>query len=270
MKLGLLSDIHVDINRDAGRPVIAPLKAAITAFSLDKMIIAGDLSSDFELTLATLQEIEDDTGTEVLFVPGNHDVWNENHPDLTAWETYQRLQRFAGNLANGPRHLGDDWVAIGDLGWYDYSFGSPEFSNAEFDRMEIDGRLWEDKIKAVWGRPTREMHRYFYEKLEKQLQAHRGRRIILVHHVVPLRRFTVQPPDRQWSYLNAFLGSTAYGALALKYGVRYVICGHVHYRKQSRINDTEFICNCLNYSNQWLNDDPATEIEQIMQVIEIG
>jgi UDP-2,3-diacylglucosamine pyrophosphatase LpxH len=51
--------------------------------------------------------------------------------------------------------------------------------------------------------------------------------------------------------------------------VAYVICGHVHYRKQTRIKNTEFICNCLNYSDQWITQDPAREIADILKIIEI-
>lgn len=269
MRLGILSDIHVDINQEAGKPVMTDLKAAIASKGIDKMVIAGDMSSNYQLTLASLGELEKDTGVECLFVPGNHDVWNENHPDITAWDAYERLQAHSGNLVNGPRGLVGDWVALGDLGWYDYSFGSPEFSMEEFDRMQIGDRLWQDKVKAVWGRPTLDMHRYFHAKLKRQLNELQGKNIILVIHVLPIQAFTVQSPDPMWSYLNAFLGSAQYGELALEHRVRFVICGHVHYRLQQRIQTTEFICNCLNYSDQWIAGDPAVEIDNILKVVEV-
>jgi len=270
VRIGLLSDIHVDINRDAGKPVMEGLKKAIPSKNLDRMIIAGDMASDYVLTLASLREIEDATGVECLFVPGNHDIWNENHPGITAWDAYEKLRSFTGNLANGPRVLTGNWIAIGDIGWYDYSFGSPDYSTEEFDRMQIDDRLWQDKVKAVWDRSTVEMHAYFFEKLKRQLDAHRGNKIILVIHALPIREFTVQDPGRLWSYLNAFLGSSQYGALALEYGVRYVVCGHVHYRKTARIRKTEFICNCLNYSDQWIDSEADREIADVLKVIEIA
>jgi putative phosphoesterase len=270
MRIGILSDIHVDINQEAGKPVMEGLKAAIKDKAIDKMIIAGDMANDYQLTLASLKELETDTGVECLFVPGNHDIWNEKHPDVTAWDAYEWLKAHKGNLVNGPRTLVGDWVAIGDLGWYDYSFGSPEFTLEAFDRMQIDDRLWQDKIKAIWGKSTREMHAYFYDKLQQQLRAYQGKKIILVIHVLPIQELTVQPPDRMWSYLNAFLGSTQYGELALEHAVPYVICGHVHYRMQKRINNTEFICNCLNYSDQWIEKDPSLEIADVLKVIEIN
>ncbi len=269
MKIGILSDIHVDINFTADDSVVDGLSAAIVNHRLDRMIIAGDVASDYELTLSTLTEIETKSGVPCLFVPGNHDVWNEHHPSMTAWEIYDQLKTFSGNLANGPQLLGENSVVIGDLGWYDYAFGDPEFSIEDFDRMEIDGRLWQDKVMAVWDRPTREMHRYFLNKLETQLETHRHRQIILVLHVLPIRFFTVRPPDRMWGYLNAFLGSPAYGKLALKYDVPYVICGHVHYRRQTRIHQTTFICNCLNYRNQWYKQSAAEEIADTLKIIEV-
>ena len=174
-------------------------------------------------------------------------------------------------LSRAPRSapFAPEAVVVGDLGWYDYSFGSPEFSIEDFDRMHIDGRLWQDKIKALWGRSTRDMHDYFYDKLKQQLDGLPGKKIILVIHVLPIQAFTVQNPDRMWSYLNAFLGSAQYGDLALEYAVPYVICGHVHYRLQKRIDNTEFICNCLNYSDQWIKTEPDQEIADVLKVIEL-
>ena len=270
MRIGILSDIHVDINQEAGKPVMKGLTLAIISKGIDKMIIAGDMASDYQLTLASLEALETETGAECLFVPGNHDIWNENHPEMTAWDAYERLKAYKGNLVNGPRRLAGGWVAVGDLGWYDYSFGSPEFSVEDFNRMQIGDRLWQDKVKAVWGRSTRDMHDYFYDKLKQQLRGLHGSNIILVIHVLPIQGFTVQNPNRMWSYLNAFLGSAQYGELALEHHVHYVICGHVHYRMQKRINNTEFICNCLNYSDQWIEKDPVQEIDQVLKVIEIN
>ena len=152
--------------------------------------------------------------------------------DQGDWDTYEALKAFPGNLSNGPYELSGDWIAIGDIGWYDYSFGSPQYTPADFDRMQINGRLWQDKIKAVWGKPTVEVHRHFLNKIERQLRSHQDKKIVLVTHVLPLVEFTVQPPNRMWNYLNAFLGSRQYGRLALAYAVPYAICGHVHYRRQ--------------------------------------
>ena len=207
MKIGILSDIHVDLENSDPEKLLQGLIEAIIENQVETMIIAGDVANDFEVTLGFLHRVEADAGVRCLFVPGNHDIWNEKHPAKNAWDTYRELENFSGNLTRGPVHLTDQWVVVGDLGWYDYSFGSPEFSIEDFDRMQIDDRLWQDKVKAVWGRSTQEMHDYFYDKLKQQLAGLRDKKIILVIHVLPIKEFTVQPPNRMWSYLNAFLGS---------------------------------------------------------------
>ncbi len=180
MKIGILSDLHADINQEAGSPVIQSLKVAMQAKKIDKMIVAGDVASDYELTLSILKEIEASTGIECLFVPGNHDIWNKKHPTMTAWDIYAKLKEFPGNLANGPSCLNDDWVAIGDMGWYDYNFGSSEFTIEQFDQMKLDDRLWQDKVMATWDRPNRAVHDYFYEKLENQLTLYNQNNMFMV------------------------------------------------------------------------------------------
>ncbi len=269
MRIGILSDIHVDLEHPEPEKVIDGIAAAMEANAVEAMIIAGDVANDFRLTLGALRTLERLTGARVLFVPGNHDIWNEHHPHLTAWDIYEELREFPGNLTNGPQVLANGWVVIGDLGWYDYSFGG-EYTPEEFDRMQIDGRLWQDKVKAVWNAPTLAVHAHFHAKLEGQLKRHPGGRTVLVTHCVPIRQFTVQPPDPPWDYLNAFLGSPGYGELAQRYAAAYSICGHVHYRREQTIGKTRFICNCLNYASQWEgNRDPRVEAARALKTIEL-
>jgi putative phosphoesterase len=271
MKIGILSDIHVDLEHRRPDEVIDALVTVIEEEEVAAVIIAGDVANNYVTTLKTLDKIEHASGARCIFVPGNHDIWNEHHPQKTSWQTYDALRAFSGNLACGPIELAFGWVAVGDLGWYDYSFGDPKYSRKDFDRMQIGDRLWQDKVKAVWGRTTLQMHRYFLEKLEGQLACCRGKKIILVTHVLPIADFTVPRPDPLWGYLNAFLGSRSYGELALEYAVRYSICGHVHYRKEAACNETRFICNCLNYASQWINrNDPLREIRQAFKTITLA
>jgi putative phosphoesterase len=276
MQIGILSDIHVDLN--GGRPVIEALLAVIRRRGVETMIIAGDVSSDYRLTLETLDRLQDSSGIPVLFVPGNHDIWNEAHPDITAWQAYDALEQFPGNLTRGCREIADNWTIIGDLGWYDYAFGGSRYSREDFDRMQFGERVWQDRTKAIWDRHTLEVHRIFYERLDRQLSKavastsfdSGSPKIVLVTHVLPRREFTVQRPDPEWIYLNAFLGSPEYGELAIEYGVRYSICGHVHYRKQVTVDGTHFICNCLGYTEEWKwSRDPQIEIDRAFLTLEL-
>jgi len=276
MKIGILSDIHVDLN--GGQAVINGLLTAMLRRDVEVMVIAGDVSSDYRVTLDSLEQLRERSGIRIVFVPGNHDIWNEAHPEITAWQAYRELERFPGNLTAGPQEIAGGWRIIGDLGWYDYSFGGVQYSREDFDRMQIGERIWQDRIKAIWDRHTLEMHRTFYEKLDDQLKNAEAepasdssnRKILLVTHVLPRKEFTVQRPDPEWIYLNAFLGSPEYGELALAHRVRYSICGHVHYRKEVTVKGTRFICNCLGYADEWMwSRDPATEIDRAFLTLEL-
>ena len=128
MRVGLLSDIHVDINYyDENIDKITPAVCdAILNNNIDVFISAGDLSSDHRLTLDVVGRIEKTTGRDCLFVSGNHDLWNENYPQLTAMEAYTAMSAHPHNLSSGPLKLKDGWSAVGDTCWYDYSFGTFE------------------------------------------------------------------------------------------------------------------------------------------------
>lgn len=270
MKIGILSDLHVDLEHPDPQTVPAALSRAAAEAGVEALIVAGDVSNDYRLTLKTLEALERRSGARVLFVPGNHDIWNEKHPRLSSWEIYDALQDFAGNLARGPQPLGAGWTAVGDLGWYDYSFGGPGYATADFERMQIGRRVWQDRIKARWGRSNAEMHAFFYARLAAQLERLGGERVVMVTHAVPIREFTVQPPDATWDYLNAFLGSARLGELARRHGVAVAVCGHVHYRREAVVDGTRFICRCLNYRSEWVdNRDPEREVERALQVIEL-
>jgi len=279
VRIGVISDLHVDLNGGAAGPETFSrhLAAAARRHGAELLLIAGDLADRYDVTLRALEEIQAQTGLRVLFVPGNHDLWNEaaGRPfgdAWGAWDSLEALDTFPGNLGRGPVELPGGWTVVGAMGWCDYAFGHPRFSIEDFDRMRFGERLWQDKVNARWDRPTREVHRFFLENLERQLAAavKRGRRLLLVTHVVPHEAFTVRPPDRLWEYLNAFLGSPQYGELAVRHGVEVAVFGHVHYRRQSRVGRTRFVTSCLGYSHEWPDPaDAAGEVERSLAVLEV-
>jgi Icc-related predicted phosphoesterase len=289
MRIGVTSDIHVDLNalEPGDDRVVSALVSALQRQKVDLLILAGDVANDYRRTLEVLHAVEAEAQLSCLFVPGNHDLWNPNGaavrdpgapppagpplpPGWGAWDSYEALKAFQGSLCRGPVELPGDWVAIGDSGWYDYRFGDPQYSTEEFDRMRFEKRLWWDKVNARWDRSTRAVHEHFLHRLSEQLEAHAGRKVILVLHAVPIRQFTVQPPNRMWRYLNAFLGSPAYGELALRHSAAYVVCGHVHYRRRQEIGSSRFLCSCLGYSSEWQDPrDVEGEVSDALTVLEL-
>ncbi|WP_217588154.1 metallophosphoesterase [Lentibacillus saliphilus] len=272
MRIGVVSDLHIDANLhmvpDQTR-FIEGLNSIVTEKQIDVLLIAGDVSDDYRMTLDVLETLDHICPAQVLFVPGNHDYWSINHDVKDAWKIHQALSEWKGSLTERSYHLNDDWVVIGNTGWYDYSFGNPAFTEADFNDMHHMDRTWKDSKYVQWGMDNKAVHHYFMGKLENELKRHRGKNIIMMTHVVTHPEFIVPTPHPLWDYFNAFLGSSAYGKLYQDYNVRYGIMGHVHYRKTAKINNTHMICACLGKYTEWKRDDWYQELEASIYTFEI-
>ncbi|MBW7473717.1 metallophosphoesterase [Paenibacillus oenotherae] len=269
MKTGIISDIHIDVNR--AKPVINELCRVSREEQLDILIVAGDISSEPSEVIAAVKQLEEHAHAKILFVPGNHDYWSVKDRERDTWSIYRQYQQTEGCLSGSPYSPNEDWVIIGDSGWYDYSFGEPEYTVEEFDRMTQGDSLWKDSLFVRWGRSNREMHAYFYNKLRTELERHKDKKIMLVTHMLTHPAFTVPVTREPWGYFNAFLGSAEYAGLYKDFPVKYGIMGHVHYRKTLQYGNTKLICPCLGYTSQWRQkEDVAGEIRSTLQIVELS
>jgi putative phosphoesterase len=274
IRIGILSDIHVDQNGESPDHVVNALATTLQHNAPDAFVLAGDVSNDYTLSLSVLSELEIGTGIPVYFVPGNHDLWNRTHPDMDAWQIHDAFGQFPGTLSGRVLDLAAGWQIVGEAGWYDFSYGDSAYSEEDFERMEIDGRVWQDRVFADWKMGTRQVHQVFLARLRERLSSVRDpRRTLMVTHAVPVSDFTVPFMPELWNYLNAFLGSEAYGELAREFGVPASICGHVHFRREVKHpgrggSATRFICNCLGYTREWRGDpNPFLEVPKAYREI---
>ena len=268
MRIGVISDLHVDLNELAGEPPVEEALLEVAAESeLDGLIVAGDISNDASRSLAVLHLLKERSGLPVLFVPGNHDYWSKDNGIRDTWHLYRQFQMFDGCLSERPYLFGDEWVVVGNTGWYDYTLGEPEYSHDEFERMHAMDRTWQDSLYVNWGMSNGDIHRYFYERMERELAEHRGRPIIMVTHMLTHPYFKVPMPHPRWSYFNAFLGSVEYADLYRQYNVRYGIMGHVQYRKTFAAEGTEMICACLGYRREWRQASVVQEIRDCLYIL---
>ena len=274
MRIGILSDIHVDINYDAGGldKVTPAVCDSILNNNIDVFITAGDISSDFELSLDVVRRIEKATGRGCLFVPGNHDLWNLHHPGASADYIYSQFLKHPHNLANGPVKLKKGWSAAGDTCWYDYSFVDTDAFPLETCMSgQHNSLLWPDTGKLFWEKGSSEIHDWFIHRLNRQLSCGGGDEIFAVSHMVPLKEFPESEIPEKEKFFRAFYGSESLGKLILgNPSIRYSVFGHLHRRKEVIKNDKKFICQALGSRRKWVdNDDPFTETAISMKVVEI-
>lgn len=268
MKIGIISDIHVDVNSDY--KVIENLVYAIKEENIDCLVIAGDIYNDYKTCLNIIEEIKSLSQIEVYFVPGNHDLRHAEVRDNDTVKIYKELMKNPSCLSGGAKVLSEDWVLIGDIGWYDYSFGNPKYAKEDFEKMKAFDRTWEDVIYVHWGKSNEEMTKFFLDKLENQLETYKDKKKIVVTHMVSRKEFTVPEGNELWDYFGAFLGSSEYGKLFERYSTEYVVLGHVHYRKYGEFRNSKYICSCLNYSSEWKEkEDCLAEIKNALYIINI-
>ncbi|MED4202917.1 metallophosphoesterase [Neobacillus mesonae] len=267
MRIAVLSDIHEGLNRkNTGADIMAILKNWITSHPPEVFVIGGDMTAGPEKSLNLLNQLQNACpDTRLLFVNGNHDVYSENSK-----AAHEILLQFPGNLGNGPVELNPDWVVIGDGGWYDYTFGVEGFTEEQFSKGKFNDFTWPDKSYAHWPKSDQAETTRYLEKLEGWLRDYQGKNIIMVTHVVPFSRFILKKNDPSWDFFNAMMGSARFGELALKYGVKKYIFGHIHTRYHEQHNGIDIVCNPLGYyPHEWNSATAEEEIFSTIKVLEI-
>lgn len=272
MKIGFISDIHIDVNKDYN--IIDEMSEHIKKENVDVVVIAGDISENAETTIESMQKLENLSGISVYYVPGNHDLWSNDLSTLPTNVIYNKYKNDERCLVDNPVLLKGEkeiFALIGDIGWYDYSFGDDQFRLSDFEKMNYQKRTFNDAVKNSWTVDNKGRSDYFLHKLENQMKNHQDLPMIMVTHMLPIKEFTVPKGLKNWNYFNAFLGTGKLQKLYEKYTVKYAVCGHVHYRKEIEKKGIHYYCACLNYYNEWENaeKDSREQIREAFAYVEI-
>lgn len=270
MNILFLSDIHLDNNSKAiGRDLIVDLVEYINEKNPHILVIAGDISSDYKTSINVLDIIEEKTGVKTLFIPGNHDIWvNSNEK---SWTAYEKLKKHKSSLIDKPYHANDEYVIIGDMGWYDYSFGPSTIPQHLY--WSKKKRLWNDGNYALWQRKDEEVLDYVLKKLALQLEKNKEKKVIFVNHFIPFEDFIIKSEsDNNWNMCNGYMGSKKIGDLIKKYpNIEWVVFGHTH-KKYGVIEDYKgynFICQPIGYAHEWKEDTFMKELNEYGTMITI-
>ena len=145
MKIGLISDLHTDVT-PFNKALVPYLIDAVKAAELDVFVLAGDLARHLIQLSETLNAFHLANLTcAKLFVPGNHDIWATETPDVTSeqkCEIISKLCRACGfhPLMDEP-FITEQIGFCGTIGWYDYSFAPDgyDFSDTPIYRESVDG-----------------------------------------------------------------------------------------------------------------------------------
>lgn len=267
MRVAVVSDIHLDINKEY--PVLEVMSDTVEKKDCQGLILAGDIADGAVAALDWLDKIRNRLSVPLWFVPGNHDMWDADRKFADTWQIIREYEKQEGCLSAAPAAVGENGLLVGNIGWYDYSLGAKTYTKEEFNQKAHNGRTWQDSLFAHWEMEDGEVCRKMLDELEHTIRQNQGKKIVAVTHMIGIPEFQVSLDRPDWDYFNAFLGNYGLGKLYEKEQIYAAVMGHVHHRQQVLRGGVDYRCACLGYHREWYTDDLVQEMDGSMQVIEI-
>ncbi|MBL0387760.1 metallophosphoesterase family protein [Tumebacillus sp. ITR2] len=269
MKLLILSDLHCDNNHQRlGKSIVPAVSSYIREVAPDRVLVAGDMAGGADRCIRYIEELEQNSGVALSYIPGNHSIWTDKRTD--SWHEYEKLRDHHSSLIGKPLLLGTDWAVIGDMGWYDYTYREDSWSREEcVSRKES---YWRDAAFARWGMEDEEVTDRMLDSFRTQLEAHRDRRVVFVNHFIPYDDYVpISPRNKVWNMIRPFMGSSRIGDLLDDMPhVEHVIFGHVHYRFGTKRRGDKLVhCHPLGYTSEWQSQQIEKEIRSASCVIKL-
>lgn len=276
MKIAMLSDLHLDTHAKRHHRslvgVTSEVSQALDTLDFDLLALAGDLSNDCRLTKQIADQLRQELGRPVYYIPGNHDFYNIDNQ----WETNDILQFFQEDeycLFARRLRLEDGGDIVGHTGWYDYSYGSPTYTLQQYETKTLGMGRWRDGDYIDWGMSDQDFCAKVHETIDDLIDPDNRDRTLLVTHMINHPKFTVTAPvDSRWDFFNAYLGSRELYHYLTQNPIRAALCGHVHYRFNFVWLGMAYYCNCLGRMSEWPKislDVPLTLKDQVLDATEV-
>lgn len=238
LKIFALSDIHVDYREN-----LAWLKQLSQwEYQDDFLVLAGDISHRKGL-LKQAFDIVKSVFKEVVYVPGNHELWLGSDTLSDSFEKFHVVLEIAEDCGIRTRTCHFESVSFVPLhGWYDGSFGIPS---------ELLKRSWSDYTTCKWpaGYDDEKITHYFTQLNEENLEVE-NQLIISLSHFLP--RIDIMPSriprKRRWVY--PVLGATILERQIRQLGPDIHVYGHSHVNNRIKLEDILYINNAFGYPRE--------------------
>jgi predicted phosphodiesterase len=237
MNIQAISDIHIDYEEN----LQWLYGLSKYDYQQDILILGGDISHRITLLELAFQQLKK-IFREVIFVPGNHDLWVTGNGHTTSLEKFEQIRQLAATYEIHTTTLYlQDLTIIPLLGWYDYSFGYPSEGAKE---------SWQDLYACKWQPfpSVAAVTDHFLGLNEKEItMARPGIPTITFSHFLP--RIDLMPDyipkDKQQIY--PFLGSSGLEKQIRRINPLMHIYGHSHVNIAQTKDDITYINNAFGY-----------------------
>ena len=248
MKLRIISDLHIDVNKDYMPTFIWTDKDILT-------VIAGDTAGSLEATALFIRA----HFNNAILVGGNHIVYNYEHKTIQQLHDDYRKEFPLGStvsyLENNYKVI-DNVVFIGATLWTDYQYKLEISENMWYAASGLNDFRWgnfaeaDGKVVPLQPRHCRDMFNEslaFIKTVYDQF-ADTGKKIVLVvHHAVSPKAINKQ---YKHSLLNAsFVSDLEVYIKTDLPKLSLIVHGHVHSRHRYKIKNIPVVCNPYGYIN---------------------
>lgn len=235
MRIYTVSDLHIDY--ELNRKWV--FNISDQEYKNDILILAGDITGDLP-EMAKVFEKLGNSFKEVLFVPGNHDLWVLRDGSMNSLDKLQIVKDTACDYGIRMQPYTYGTLTIIPLyAWYDFSFGKPT--------QETVIR-WADFRMCKWPAyyDLESITEYFLKLNEANIGL-RNETVITFSHFLP--RIDVMPyyipPDKREIY--PMLGSELLGRQVDRLLPDIHIYAHSHVNVNTRKGRTLYINNAFGY-----------------------
>lgn len=279
MKLAVISDLHIDEQRDEiyFEKVLAE---CVDEAGADMLLIAGDISEYYLRSMAFIRRLKQRIAIKIYFTPGNHDLWSKYEPGVSVQDIVEYMKSKNGDIGfvhNDAAYITEKTVLIGGCGWYDYSFAyKDKFTKDHLAEKRYMGRWWRDSLYAKHGMSDPKVDSVWNEELQYLVDKYSHYDIVFMTHMVNHPSFLVGPDHERYDmfqYFNGFLGSEGLYNITKNKAVKYAISGHVHYRRSFREGNTYYMCRCLGYPKEFPafggGQSLKSQIADALEIIEV-
>lgn len=271
MKIGFISDLHVDRNFEA--PTIEYLKALLQIINnqkLEMLVIGGDISNHYSMTIWFVEELQKQAEIPVYFIPGNHDFWEEQEATKDTPGIYQLYKDHPQSLIENPLKINENYTLIGHPGWYNHAiYDQEKFTPDEIERGKFRWTYWQDKLRLDWEMEDQEVSQNFSEIIKQDLEKVTTENIILQTHIVTIPEYTMPMPHRVFDFFNAYIATDDLKNIYKEYPITHQIMGHVHFREKISKEQTQFITNSLGYRREWRGKNLYKELQKSLFILDL-
>jgi Icc-related predicted phosphoesterase len=235
MRIFAISDLHIDFKEN----LTWLHQLSRDCYRGDLLLVGGDVCDDLSLFMEGLKILKS-RFREIIFVPGNHDLWVHRNQAKDSIQKFYQIKAIAADLdvKMKPLHIGPVSI-VPLLGWYDESFGRPcrELINS-----------WVDYRACKWpfGWKEKEISAQFIRQNESCLTI-RNQMVISVSHFLP--RIDLMPafiPEEQRK-LYPVLGSSSLEEQIRHLNPTIHVYGHSHLNRQVVLDGITYINNAYGY-----------------------